>query len=85
MQDSRRALQYLQRLGAAAGKTAPTERALRTKLKSYMLQEAEAASREAKLRWAAEEGVRVISLQHDGVVAMVQGEERVQAAAEAMA
>ena len=55
-------------------------------MKSYMLQEAEAASREAKLRWAAESGVRVISLQHDGrVVAMVKGEERVQAAAEAMA
>ena len=39
-------------------------------LKSYMLQEAEAASREAKLRWCGEHDVRVISLQHDGVVAM---------------
>ena len=36
--------------------------------KSYVLQEAEAAGRSAKLEWAAREGARVLSLQHDGVV-----------------
>ena len=49
----------------------------RTTLKSYMLQEeAEAASREAKIRWCEQAGVRVVSLQHDGIVAIVgAGEE----------
>lgn len=36
--------------------------------KSYVLQEAEAAGRSAKLEWAAREGARVLSLQHDGVI-----------------
>ena len=36
-------------------------------LKSYVLQEAEAVGREAKLRTATAMGLRVVSLQHDGV------------------
>jgi len=36
-------------------------------LKSFILQEAEAVGREAKLRAAAVMGLRVVSLQHDGV------------------
>ena len=36
-------------------------------LKSYILQEAEAVGREAKLRTATAMGLRVMSLQHDGV------------------
>ena len=49
----------------------PTERRKKNpalKLKSYLLQEAEAVSRGAKAEWAAGQGVRVVSLQHDGVV-----------------
>ena len=38
------------------------------RLKSYLLQEAEAVSRAAKVAWASEHGVRVTSLQHDGVM-----------------
>ena len=37
-------------------------------VKSYLLQEAEAVSREAKIRWAKEKGLRVMNLQHDGLV-----------------
>ena len=37
-------------------------------LKSYLLQEAEAASREAKIKeMAGRAGARIVSLQHDGV------------------
>ena len=36
-------------------------------LKSFVLQEAEAVSREAKIRAAAALGLRVVSLQHDGL------------------
>ena len=43
--------------------------------KSYMLQEAEATSREAKIRWAREKGIRVINLQHDGIVLMLDPEK----------
>ena len=84
MKDSPRALQYLQRLWQGkAGKQ--DARSRRVAWKSYMLQEAEAASREAKLRWCQERGVRVVSLQHDGVVAMVSGQEALAEAAEGMA
>ena len=46
-------------------------------LKSYLLQEAEAVSREAKLAAAAVGGLRVVGLQHDGIalVGMRDGEE----------
>ena len=37
-------------------------------VKSYLLQEAEAASREAKMAWCVQHGVRVMSQQHDGVL-----------------
>jgi len=36
-------------------------------VKSYVLQSIEACSREAKLAWCWRNGVRVTSLQHDGV------------------
>ena len=58
----------------------------RTTLKSYMLQEeAEAASREAKIRWCEQAGVRVVSLQHDGIVAIVGAGEESDSAAKGMA
>ena len=43
-------------------------RGLRLQWKSYVLQEAEAVSREAKIGWALQRGVPVHSLQHDCVV-----------------
>ena len=36
--------------------------------KSYLLQEAEATSREAKIRWCVANGKKVFGLQHDGIV-----------------
>ena len=36
--------------------------------KSYLLQEAEAVSRETKIKWAVERGIPVASLQHDGIL-----------------
>ena len=33
-----------------------------------MLQEAEACAREAKMAWATREGIRVMNLQHDGII-----------------
>ena len=38
------------------------------RLKSYLLQEAEATSREAKIRWCVANGKKVFGLQHDGIV-----------------
>ena len=60
----------MQRLWAGKPQANRKEWKQRMTLKSYMLQEAEAASREAKLRWCREHNARAISLQHDGVVAM---------------
>ena len=40
-------------------------------MKSYILQEAEAISREAKILWATKKGIRIMSLQHDGIVMKV--------------
>ena len=51
MQRSERAIQYLGRLWEGKTKGTSTERKKRTTLKSYLLQETEATSREAKLRW----------------------------------
>ena len=49
----------------------PSERAQANKpalrMKSYLLQEAEAVSREAKVKWCREQGMRVLNLQHDGI------------------
>ena len=64
---SPRMLEYV-----TAGMT-PTERAKGAnkpalRMKSYLLQEAEAASRQAKIDWCRTAGVRVTSLQHDGVM-----------------
>ena len=44
------------------------ERATRT-VKSYILQEAEAASRMRKIWWCEANGVQVMGLQHDGILA----------------
>eukprot|EP00966_Prymnesium_polylepis_P083907 1942753-Prymnesium_polylepis.3 len=38
------------------------------RVNSYLLQEAEAVSRAAKMAWCAEHALRVINLQHDGIV-----------------
>ena len=35
---------------------------------SYILQEAEATSREAKIRYCVANGIEVLNLQHDGIV-----------------
>ena len=37
-------------------------------MKSYLLQEAEAVSRGAKMAWCEQNRVRVTSLQHDGIM-----------------
>ena len=49
--------------GAGSRRKSPALR-----LKSYLLQEAEATSRAAKMAWCAERGLNVVSLQHDGIV-----------------
>ena len=85
MVESKRALQYLALLRHGGGDTPAGERKRRTTLKSYMLQEAEAASREAKIKWCERAGVRVVSLQHDGIVAIVRAGEESDRAAEGMA
>ena len=85
MLESKRALQYLALLKHGSGNTPAGERKRRTTLKSYMLQEAEAASREAKIKWCERAGVRVVSLQHDGIVAIVGAGDESDRAAEGMA
>ena len=85
MRESSRALQYLALLKHGGGETPAGARKRRTTLKSYMLQEAEAASREAKLSWCQQAGIRVVSLQHDGIVAMVVAGEACDHAAQGMA
>ena len=53
-------------------------------LKSYVLQEAEAVGREAKIRAAAALGLRVVSLQHDGVAVVGEVGERQAEVAESL-
>ena len=36
-------------------------------LQAYLLQEAEATSRAAKIRWCQQKGLEVANLQHDGI------------------
>ena len=43
-------------------------RGLKLLWKSYVLQEAEAVGREAKVQWALRQNVPVLSLQHDAIV-----------------
>ena len=50
----------------AAGSEKREEKVERT-LKSYLLQEAEATSRGAKIEWLRKRGVKVTNLQHDGI------------------
>ena len=38
------------------------------RVKSYLLQEAEAVSRAAKVAWCEAHGLRVVNLQHDGIL-----------------
>ena len=54
--------------GTRRGRRPPGAR-VGPRVKSYLLQEAEAISRRAKQRWCRENGITVIHLQHDGVVA----------------
>ena len=53
-------------------------------LKSFVLQEAEAVGREAKIRTAAAMGLRAVSLQHDGIAVMGLDGERREEVARAM-
>ena len=53
-------------------------------LKSFVLQEAEAVGREAKIRAAAAMGLRVVNLQHDGIVVTGVREERREVVEDAM-
>ena len=53
-------------------------------LKSYVLQEAEARSRNAKIDWAREGGHAVYNLQHDGVVIGITDPVQAAAAAQAL-
>ena len=53
-------------------------------LKSFVLQEAEAVGREAKIRAAAAMGLRVVNLQHDGIVMMGVTEGRQEMVEDAM-
>ena len=85
MVESARALQYLERLWAHKPKRENTERKRQNTWKSYMLQEAEAASREAKLSWCWQNEVRVVSLQHDGVQVEASGEEDMERIAKGIA
>jgi len=61
---SERALRMLR--GAAGGDEKAVAKVDRT-WKSYVLQEAEATSREAKITWCRENGISVGNLQHDGI------------------
>ena len=45
-------------------------------LKSYLLQEAEATARDAKVAWFESQGMRVTSLQHDGVLVASNGNDQ---------
>ena len=56
------------------GGRARTEQTTRT-LKSFLLQEGEAASRQAKCRWCRKEGIAVYQLQHDGIAVAKQADE----------
>ena len=38
------------------------------RVKSYLLQEAEGVSRAAKIAWCERHDVRVVSIQHDGIM-----------------
>ena len=60
------------------------ERKRRLRWKSYVLQEAEACAREAKMAWAARAGIRVMNLQHDGIVTGSLGGRQSQEVARGM-
>ena len=55
------------RASHAAGSTA--HRKAGHTVKSYFLQEAEATARQAKIDWCKSHGLKVMSLQHDGILA----------------
>ena len=62
---SPRMLAYVTEHMKPSERTRANKPALR--MKSYLLQEAEAVSREAKVHWCREKGLRVLNLQHDGI------------------
>ena len=73
---SARMLQFLKMTGVVRrgrGQRVAKDAALT--LKSYLLQEAEGVGREAKLRWCKENGLRVCSLQHDGVGVCIEDDQ----------
>ena len=58
----------VQLVAAAMSSTERNKKDPKLRTKSYLLQEAEAVSRAAKMGWCAEHGVRVTSIQHDGIM-----------------
>ena len=73
-------LDYVSQGDCRSGKRRGKRRRQRTPpamtLKSFVLQEAEAVGREAKIRAAAALGLRVVNLQHDGVVVTGMADDR---------
>ena len=73
-------LDYVSQGDCRSGKRRGKRRRQRTPpavtLKSFVLQEAEAVGREAKIRAAAALGLRVVNLQHDGVVVAGMADDR---------
>ena len=64
--NSKRMLELVEQCMKPGERTHAGKAALR--VKSYLLQEAEAVSRGAKDAWCREHGVRVLNLQHDGIM-----------------
>ena len=72
-------VRYLSELGPRKGSARKRRRNPAIQLKSYLLQEAEATAREAKIAWLEANGMRVTSLQHDGVMASgTVGQEQIE-------
>eukprot|EP00966_Prymnesium_polylepis_P102706 2379180-Prymnesium_polylepis.1 len=53
---------------AMAAKDRAAKKDPQRRVKSYLLQEAEAVSRAAKMAWCQAKRLRVVNLQHDGIV-----------------
>jgi hypothetical protein len=63
--ESRRMVSFLEAMRRRGTRRRPVRSKLRAK--SYILQEAEAAVRGAKIEWCRKEGAEVLGLQHDGI------------------
>ena len=77
---SSRMLQFVD--AAMTAKDRAAKKDPRRRVKSYLLQEAEAVSRAAKMAWCQARRLRVVNLQHDGIVVygLPAGEEDATAA-----